>query len=141
MKSTWIRQRVHHWLRRFQLAPQIEVVVHCGKAFPGSTAEARWTGHNHRHQTRIEVCNGYDEAGTDWRIVHEVFHDAFREMSELQDSIIRQLPEGARGLAGDVLSEAQERLASRVATAITGELPFPELDAESGPDVAVDTHP
>lgn len=132
MRPAWIRKRVAYWLDRFQLAPSVEVVVCPGKTLGnGEMGEGRIKWHNHRNQVRIYIPNGYDEAGTDWRIIHEVMHQAFLEMNELQQSILRRLDAKAAELADDVLGEAEERLASRVATALAGPLPFPPDSDES----------
>jgi hypothetical protein len=118
---------VGYWLARFQLAPSVEVVVCPGKTLGANeTAEGRIRWHNHRNQTRIYIPDGYDEAGTDWRIIHEVMHQAYLEMNELQQSILRRLDTKAAELADDVLDEAEERLVSRVATPLAGPLPFPK---------------
>jgi len=126
MTGAEIRRRVTYWLKRFELAPSVQVVVCHGLTLEGETAEARLSWHNHRNQHRFTIPDGYDEHGTDWRIVHEVTHSALLEMTELQRLMMNGMPRAKREFVEQALLEAEERLCCRVATALVGPLPFPE---------------
>ena len=134
MTSARIKQRVAHWLKRFQLAPQYEVRVHHGQTLADSdgNSEGRIRRHTHRHQIAIEIPDGWDDQKTDWLIVHEVVHEAFGEIGELQHALMRRLPISAAKLAEDVLDEAEERLACRIASAMVGAPPLPEPEDADG---------